>query len=162
MNFTLPPEYAQKGYEVVSMSGKVIKVVPPAMSVEEAAKQASAKQQAEVLAVWDKRLRLRYSSVADIESAKQRKLAEIESNVSILRGNLRSLKGEIAQHESRAANSERAGREVPQAILDTLAALRQKQDNIIGQIQQRKQESIELVERFDRDIERFKVIRPDN
>ncbi|BFM13916.1 hypothetical protein R50073_00990 [Maricurvus nonylphenolicus] len=160
MNHSIPPEYAQKGYEVVTPSGKVIKVVPPAISREEAAKRNAQKAEADRLAEWDAKLTRRYSRVADIEAAKKRKLQELEGNITILEGNLRGLKSQVAQQQGRAADSERAGRQVPEAVINTIKALEEEVAITEFQISQRREEYNEIAARFDRDIERFRVIRP--
>lgn len=162
MNYSIPPEYAQKGYEVVTPSGKVIKVVPPAMSREEAAKRNAAKAEADRLAEWDAKLTRRYTRVADIEAAKKRKLVELEGNITILEGNLRGLKSQIAQQQARAADNERAGRKVPEAVINTIKSLEEEVVITESQIAQRREEFNEIAARFDRDIERFRVIRPDS
>jgi chromosome segregation ATPase len=160
MTHTIPPEYAQKGYEVVHSSGKVIKVVAPAISREEAAKRNAERAEAERLAEWDAKLTRRYSRVADIEAAKQRKLQELEGNITILEGNLRGLKTQIGQQQARAADSERAGRQVPEAVINTINALEEEVVITESQIALRREEYNEVADRFDRDIERFRVIRP--
>jgi hypothetical protein len=158
---SISPEYAQKGYEVVTASGKVIKVVPPALSGEEAAKYNAAKAEAERLAEWDAKLTRRYSKVADIEAAKKRKLVELEGNITILKGNLRGIKSQVAQQQARAADIERAGREVPEAVVNNIQALEKEVVITEQQITLRQDEFNQVAARFDKDMERFRVIRPD-
>jgi hypothetical protein len=158
---SISPEYAQKGYEVVTASGKVIKVVPPALSGEEAAKHNAAKAEAELLAEWDAKLTRRYSKVADIEAAKKRKLVELEGNITILKGNLRGIKSQVAQQQARAADIERAGREVPEAVVNNIQALEKEVVITEQQIDLRQDEFNQVAARFDKDMERFRVIRPD-
>jgi len=156
----IPPEYVQKGYEVVSARGEVIRVVAPAVSAEEAEKVAANRVRAEQQAVWDAELRRRYSRVGEIDAAKGRKLAQVEGSIAILDSNIRNLKKQISQQHANAANSERRGREVPEAVLKTLAALEEELKLTEDQVAQRKEQYRVIGEKYEQDKERFMVIRP--
>ncbi len=158
LNHTIPPEYAQKGYEILSATGHVIKVVEPAISKEEGEKLAAERRARKELALWDASLRRRYSSVADIEAAKKRKLLELEANMSVLNTNIEGLKEQIETTQSKAAQIERSGREVSESLLANLKGLHVEMENTKAQVVQRKEEYRRLLEKYDRDIERFKVI----
>lgn len=160
MNHTLPAEYAQKGYEVVSLSGKVIEVVDPAPTAEEAARLALENSSKAELEEWDKSLRRRYSRVTDIEAAKKRKLASIHTNINILSGNLSKLNVQLQQQQGQAANSERRGHKVPEKLLTNITNLELEIKTTEDQIATRNNELEELSDKFDRDIERFKIISP--
>lgn len=160
MNHTLPAEYAQKGYEVVSLSGKVIEVVEPAPTAEEAARLALENSTKIELAEWDKSLRRRYSRVTDIEAAKKRKLASIHTNINILSGNLSKLNIQLQQQQGQAANSERRGHKIPKKLLTNITNLELEIKTTEDQIATRNNELEELSDKFDRDIERFKIIKP--
>lgn len=162
MNHTLPAEYAQKGYEVVSLSGKVIEVVDPAPSAEEAARLARENRSKAELAEWDKSLRRRYSRVSDIEAAKKRKLASIHTNINILSGNLSKLNVQLQQQQGQAANAERRGHKVTEKLLTNITNLELEIKTTEDQIATRNHELEELSGKFDRDIERFKVITQKN
>ena len=109
LHHTIPPYYAQKGYEVVSLSGKVVRVVEPALTAEEAAEKEANMKLSEQLAAMDKRLRRRYSSPSDISSAKRRKLATLDTNIAILNSKIQTTKQEIKAQQKKAADIERAG-----------------------------------------------------
>ncbi len=158
----IPPQYVQKGYEVVTARGEVIKVVEPAISGEEAEKQQAKRLRDEQLAAWDTELRRRYSSVDDIDAAKKRKLAQVEGSIAILQSNIRNLKKQISQQHARAANSERVGREVPEAVLKTIAALEEELTLTEDQVEQRKEQYRGIDEKYEEDKKRFLVIRPDS
>ncbi len=158
LNHTIPPEYAQKGYEILSATGHVLKVVEPAISKEEGEKLAVERRARKELALWDASLRRRYSSVADIEAAKKRKLLELEANMSVLNTNIEGLKEQIETIQSEAAQIERSGREVSESLLANLKGLHVEMENTRAQVVQRKEEYRRLLEKYDRDIERFKVI----
>jgi len=158
LHHTIPPVYAQKGYEIVSLSGKVVKVVPPALSAAEVAAKAEAAELAENLALWDKRLRRRYSSIADINAAKKRKLADLDTNIAIIHSNISTKKSAIKEQQDKAANIERSGREVPKVVLNKLAALENELEDSQEQVRLRLLEYQEVVDKYDRDKVRFEEI----
>ena len=67
----VPPEYVSQGYEVLNDKGRVIRVVPPAPSLEERQRQAEEKAKASS----DAQLLRIYSEPADVDRALERKLA---------------------------------------------------------------------------------------
>ncbi len=158
INHSIPPEYAQKGYEVVNMSGQVVKVVPPALSPEEAQRQAKAKAEQKKLEEWDADLHRRYSSISDIEAAKARRLRDLETNVAILNSNISNLQAEIRDEQANAARIERQGREVPNSLLVKISNLQAELEDTRAQVKVRKKDYEAVAQSFDRDIERFKVI----
>ena len=90
MDSAIPPEYVSKGYEILSRSGKVLKVIPPALVGEAAEKARQERIDAEERARSDLQLRRSYSNVADIDAAKERNLQSLRGNIGILEANLGS------------------------------------------------------------------------
>src|SRR5699024_8388659 len=80
----VPPEFVGKGYAVLSTDGRVIEEVPPALGPEERRAREAADTAAERERMWDESLLRRYSSVVDIEDARERALREIEAHMDIL------------------------------------------------------------------------------
>ena len=107
---------------------------------------------------WDDYLLKRYSTVDDIEEAKQRKLDDFEASLSILRGNANNIRTQIEQVQARAANIERSGREIPESTLNSLQALELELQDTQEQLALREVEKGELAQKYDADIDRFKVI----
>ncbi|MEX1031930.1 MAG: hypothetical protein WDZ30_01085 [Cellvibrionaceae bacterium] len=160
MDSRIPPEYVKNGYEIVTISGQVLDVIPPAPSPEEVEQRAAERKREAELAEWDRRLLRRYSSVADINAAKERKLADFDASMAILHGNANNLEAQIEEVQRRAADIERAGREVPEVLLDNLEKLHADLELAREQIDSRLVEKVELEKGFDRDIERFATIKP--
>ncbi len=159
MSHQIPPQYVANGYEILSRSGQVLRVVPPAPTEEEAARLAEERRLAEEQAQRDRELRRRYGSVAEIEAARDRVLQELQFSINVLQGNLSGVRSLIEEHESRAANFERAGREVPEATLETIAGLQREEVTILEYIRQREQEYQSTGERFESDMERFRELQ---
>lgn len=155
MDSKIPAEFVSKGYEVVSISGKVIEVVPPAPEGDVAKRLFEEKQLQEQREREDLLLRRSYSNVDDIEAAKQRNLESLRGNISILEANLASAKQRLQGYQSQAAAIERTGRELPEDLLKSINNLTQEDKDIQVQIQQREQEYTEMSKKFDEDRKRF-------
>jgi len=161
----VPREYVAGGYEVITEDGIVITVVPPVLSSEEL-EQMGLKQQLALTAAaeeerlrkWDESLLLRYSSVEDIEAARDRAIQELNIRVSILKSNIRFLKQQVENYQTAAANTERNGGTVD---VSRLAAIDDLQAEIISterSITDRQEEISRTEEKYQLDIDRFKTL----
>jgi hypothetical protein len=158
---SIAPEYARKGYQVVTLSGQVLETIPPEPTAAEREKMAqdkldkiSAAEQRE----QDKQLLLRYNTLDEIQLAKKRKLSEIENKIVLLNSNDATIKSQIDVEQQRAATYERNGQAVPPVLLKKIDDL-QKESKITGdQIDSRKQELADETTRFDTDIARLTVL----
>ncbi|MFS7150562.1 hypothetical protein, partial [Escherichia coli] len=81
-------QYIGKGYQVLNDQGRVIHTVPPAPTAEELRQRKAAQAQASS----DAQLLRLYSSLEDVDRARERRLAELDGLSSVARGNLQSLK----------------------------------------------------------------------
>lgn len=151
----IPPEYVNNGYEIVSRSGKVLKVIAPAIQGPEAERLRREKLQREEQAKEDLQLRRSYSNVADIDAAKARNLESLRGNISILQANLVSARKRLQDYQAQAAAIERGGRQLPDELLKNINNLVQEEKDMQAQIKQREQEHQEVEEKFDRDKKRF-------
>ena len=122
----VPPEFIGKGYEVLNEQGRVIRVIPPAPSREEMQRQLDEKARASS----DAQLLRLYTSVEDVDRALERKLAELDGLIGVARGNQQSLRTQQANLQSQAAESERAGREVPAHLVAQIDNLREEQKRL--------------------------------
>ncbi|NHN37128.1 hypothetical protein G8764_07475 [Pseudomaricurvus alcaniphilus] len=161
INHQIPPEYVQKGYEVVSAHGVVLKIVDPAPTEEEAEAAERERARIEAQREWDEELLRRYSSLRDIEAAKQRKLAQIQTSINILESNISNIKSQIVTQQAKAADSERLGREVPKQILAAISGLEEELRHTREQADERQQLYQETIEKYERDKQRFDIIRPE-
>lgn len=155
MDTKIPAEYAGKGYEIITPSGKVIKKVAPSLSKEEAARVAAEKLAREERLQADIELKRSYSGVSDIDAAKARNLESLQANIAILSANLETTKQDLAMETKRAASLERSGRKVGTDILTKIDSLQKKETDIAQQITQRELELKEVSDKFDQDKKRF-------
>lgn len=152
---TIPPRYIRNGYEIVTASGEVVKVVPAAPPESEAERIAQERKNAKEQAKVDAQLRRSYSAVADIDGAKARNLAELRNNINILQATLLSAKSQLKDQEAHAAAIERNGQKVSDEVLKNIQTLRTEEKDITAQIKQREIEFQAASDKFDQDKKRF-------
>ncbi|RMS10533.1 hypothetical protein ALP72_03703 [Pseudomonas coronafaciens pv. coronafaciens] len=126
----VPPDYVAKGYEVLNGRGRVIQVVPPAPTAEQIRQSEADKRQTAA----DAQLLSLYSSVAEVDRVRARKLAELDALVGVAQGNIQGLAAQQRSLQSQAADQERAGRPVQQALVDQLSDLRDQQQKLQSDI----------------------------
>jgi hypothetical protein len=165
VDYQVPVEYVSKGYEILNTDGVVLRVVPRALTEEEKkdrsvqeAQDLAAKAEEKRLREWDESLMLRYSTVADIEAAKERALGDLRIRQSILKSNKRSLKQQVENYQAQAADLERSGREVDVARIAAMEDMQAEIESTERSIQERAKEIKEVSEAYERDIERFNML----
>lgn len=131
----VPPEYSGKGYEVLNQRGRVIQTVAPAPTAEQARVAQAAAQAAKLQADADAQLLHLYSGLNDVDRARTRKLAELDGLISVAQGNIQGLTTQQSSLQSQAADQERAGRPVPQSLIDQMNDTRDQQHNLTLDIQ---------------------------
>lgn len=162
----LPGDLARRGYEIIDNKGRLIqKVIGELEGAEldamkqqqrtELKEQEKAKQQLE----YDLSLLRRYSFVTDIEAEEKRKLAELNATLSIVKGNLNSVRAQLEAEYARAAEIERQGRPLPadlkQKIEDVEAAMISTED-----LYKLRQQDIEnATADYDKAIKRFEELQ---
>lgn len=109
----VPPHLIGKGYEVLSEQGRVIRVVPRAPTPEEYRQMQADKERAKS----DRQLLMLYTRIEDIDRARDRKVADIDGQISIARGNLLSVNSLRSDLQAQAASQERASRTVSASLL---------------------------------------------
>ena len=131
----VPPEFIGKGYDVLSDQGRVVRVVPPAPTAAERQRLQEEKAQA----TSDAQLLRLYSSLDDVDRARERKLTELDGAVGAARGNLQSLRTQQANLQGQAAEQERAGRVVPESLLVQISNIKGEQESLLKDIERFKE-----------------------
>ena len=162
VDWRVPPEFAGRGYEVLNAQGQVVEVVPRQLSSGELQNKDLVKrlqQEATVerarLAKWDKFLLLRYSTVEDIDAARDRALRDLKIRLSILASNQRAARNRLESVLARVADMERRGDVPLEQDLDAIAALRADIANTGRAIKEREAQVLEVTDSFDEDRSRF-------
>jgi hypothetical protein len=165
VDYQVPAEYVSKGYEILNADGMVIRVVPRELTEEEKKvrnaeqeMQAAASAEEQRLREWDESLLLRYSTVADIEAARERALRDLRIRMSILKSNKRSLKQQVENYQAQAADLERSGREVDVARLSAIEDIQTEIESTDRSINDREKEIEEVSAAYQKDIERFEML----
>ncbi|MFR0692118.1 hypothetical protein ACLUTX_22165 [Enterobacterales bacterium AE_CKDN230030158-1A_HGKHYDSX7] len=143
----VPPQYIGKGYQVLNDQGRVIREVPPAPTAAEIEQRKADAARASS----DQQLMRMYTSVEDVDRARDRKLAELDGLSSVAKGNLQSLKMQQANLQARAADQERAGRQVPDDLVAQLGNLRSDEQRLQQDIARYQQLRAQAVSSFGED-----------
>ena len=162
IGYSVPPEYIDNGYDVLSENGRVVDTIPPKEVLDEQAQkmleEAETRHQYELQRSKDEALLRYYSEPEDIEIVRQRKMQELDNFIAIQRANILSYKSRIANLQSQAADLERSGQQVPQSILATIETLQENVQDAEQDIAERQQEKKEVNQAFNDDIERLKQL----
>ena len=148
LNHVVPPRYAQKGYDILNGSGKLIKTVPPAPTKDELSRSQTLKQ-------FDSLYR-RFRSVEEIDFAKRRVVNDIDSSISIVKRNIESIESELFNQKKRAASIERQGREVPKLLLSQILSTQKELVVTQDLLTSRNEGKVEQVKMYDDYISLFK------
>lgn len=165
VDYRVPTAYIAGGYDVLNEKGVVIKVVPRELTEQERqvvdAQQKldnAAEIEQERLRKWDESLLLRYSTIDDIEAARERTLANLRIRVSILKSNRRSLKQQVENYQAQAADLERSGQEVDVVQLRAIEDLQGEIAATDRAVAEREREIKDVSGAFQGDIERFTML----
>ena len=162
VDWHVPAKFAGRGYEVLNPLGEVIKVIPRQLSdselndkdLVERLKRGAEAERAR-LAEWDRFLLLRYSTIEDIDAARDRALRELKIRLSILASNQRVAKGRLETALSQLADLERRGETAREQDLEAVDTLRLEIASLGRSIEQRKGQVVAVTEDYARDRDRF-------
>lgn len=152
---SIPPQYVRNGYEMLTLSGEILKTVAPAPPEADAERIAKERKAAKEQARSDLELRRTYSSLQDIDSAKTRNLQELVNTINILQANLASTRAQLKIQEGHAASIERNGKTVTDDVLKNITTLRSEEKDLNAQIKQREAEHQTAAAKYDQDRNRF-------
>ena len=154
ISVSIPPELVANGYDVLNRNGRLLQTVAPHVvksDAERAAEKLKRSQQEE-----DVFLLKSYSTVAEIEAARDRKLESLKRDIALIEDNLKKTDLQRKQEERKAANMQRSGRDVSASLLKTLAELDQKELDAKQALQSRREECEREKARYTAYIERFR------
>jgi len=149
----VPPQFAGKGYQILNESGRVIKVVPRAPTVEEIQQQQAEQERR----ARDERLLRLYSSPEDIARAKQRKLAELDKVIEKIGNQLSPINAKLVELYEQLAESRKdrtqAADNAPLAL--EISELKTEQRRLQTLIVQYKAQRRRTEEEFNAEQARF-------
>ena len=97
----------------------------------------------------------RYSTVQDIEAARDRSLRELDIRIAILSSQRETLSQQLARHEDALAARAQLDEEATQYGQDTVAALKAEIQSLDDASKGRQQQAAAVAEAYGRDIARF-------
>lgn len=163
---TPPPESAQRERQVLDESGRVTETLDAAKTPEEL--EAERQRQAELAEqerlrkeqeARDRMLLQTYTSVEEMEMARDGRITALEAQVRVASGTISSLESQLAQLDQQADTVRKAGNPVPEALQERIDATRdellQNQKFLLA----RQQEQDQIREKFNADIQRFKQLK---
>ncbi len=162
MESSIPPEYAAKGYQILTRSGQLLETVAPVavIDAEEAKRRREQSELGEQMIRRDGELRKLYSSPQDAERLRDRQIEAITLKVEYAKSQLSQLvskrKGELEQ----AARLERQGTAVPPVIRENIERLNRQINEQDAQVKALQADSDKMRTDFGPIIERLKVIYP--
>jgi chromosome segregation ATPase len=157
----VPPEYARKERQVFNERGMVVDTKPREKTLEEIAdaerkaqEEREAKRAAEAQAAYDRFLRQTYTSVADIETARDSRLAALDARLQLAEKALSDSEAALTDLRSRSAeDSEDADKLAKQ--IRSFEASRNSNSNAVASLRKEREE---LVASYRRDIARYREL----
>ena len=100
----------------------------------------------------------RFSHPDQAVKAMHRKIRELEGLIQLKKGNISVISSQLDSEQSRAADMERAGRDIPESILEKIRRLESQIRDIEREIASQTQEIKALQKAFEADIERLEEV----
>lgn len=156
----IPPRYVAGGYEILSESGRVITVIEPQRDPTEldAEQENKAEQAAEQLRE-DQMLLRTYNEVAELESAKDRRLTQLKREFDIIQTNLAKNEATLQASRTKAANYQFGGRSVPKSLLSSIDEQIFQRRDAEQMLLLRQQEYQGTEDRYNGYLARFKTLK---
>ncbi|MFT7218765.1 MAG: hypothetical protein ACI8Z1_000377 [Candidatus Azotimanducaceae bacterium] len=161
----VPARYVKNGYAILSLDGRVLEVVPRALSDQEirerdrtlAEQERIAKEKRE-LEIADQNLLRLYSTPGDVIRARNAKLSSIDGLIETQAGNIQRLESQQRQLESALADVERAGGTISKDRMSRVRAIESRIAQIRSEIQKKQQEKNSSVSSYAADLKRVKEL----
>ncbi len=159
----VPARYVKNGYSILSLDGRILEVVPRALTDEEIRERdrALAEQRAREKAereqkIADQNLLRIYGSPEDVVRARDTKLASIEGFINTSRGNVARLESQKRSLETQLANIERAGGSIGKERLAQIRSIENRTRSNEAEIQEKIGEMDQLRATFSADLKRVR------
>ncbi len=162
----VPPEFAQGGHKEIGESGIVREEVERAKTPEEVAEEARlAKLEEEKLKQEEeKRLKDRilletFSSVEDLENARDDRIQSLEASIGVTEARRDKIQLDLDKRIARAADRERRGQEPNKELLDDIDSLKRQISDIDKFIAEKRAEQEQIHINHAADVERYKKLK---
>lgn len=161
INDRIPPEFVAGGYEVLSQNGQVIEVVSPQVirNEEDAQREGVLSEERKLQQQEDAMLVRSYSTLDELEAARERRLQLLGREIEIVADNIVKSQQLLDRARTKAANHQRSGNVVASALLENITSLTQQIREAEQMATVRREEYRVVSEKYQRYIERFKIIK---
>ncbi|MEH6639776.1 MAG: hypothetical protein V7717_10910 [Porticoccaceae bacterium] len=161
INHTVPPQFAKNGYERINSSGRVVERVEPQ------GPEAESVEEVEVLAPEivimnerrDKYLLTSFSAVEEIAAARERKLSQLSREIEITTGNVEKIELQRLMVEQQAAQFQRGGKEIPEAVKTRLAEIEERRQKATDALDSRKLDHANTETLYNTYVTRFRELK---
>lgn len=153
----VPPEYVQNGYRVINKQGLTITTIAPKKD-EPAADKKIMDDEGKAQLERDKRLLTTYASANEIIAARDRKIAEIKSNISLRKETLSLLEKQFREQTREAGDYEKQGEAVPETLRANINTTKKKISSYEEAIKQLQQQLPDTQKQFNDELARYKQI----
>lgn len=162
----VPPEYAQKSHQEISKSGMVKEETERAKTKEELAEekrleeiQAEKDRIAKEQKKKDAILLQTFSSVEDIERARDERLSALEASIKLTQARSEKIQQDLDKRIRKAASAERAGKAPSEELLNDIESLKRQIKNNDKFIEGKRAEQEVIKEDHAKDIAHFKKLK---
>jgi hypothetical protein len=161
---TIPPQYARNSKQIINSEGVQIGQIDAEKTPQQLAAEEHARVRRQAQQQHDYFLLSTYTSVKDIESLRDERLAQIEAQQSAAQQYVQSLQSRLDSLQSRAqqfkpyssrADAPRMPDDLAQELVQTLSEVRAQNQAIESRTEQEAQVRSE----FQSDIERFRQLK---
>lgn len=162
----VPTEHARSERSELSGTGRELEHIQAAKTPEEIAKEQElaklrAEQQRliEIQRAKDQVLLRTFRTEDDLLMARNGKLAAIDSNIHVIRGNIRRMKNRLAEMQQNAASLERQGQDLSENLLRDIEYTRAQLRDSYTTIIQKEQEKEAIRVAASKDLARFRSLK---
>jgi len=162
----IPPQFAKKKAQTLNGQGIVVETKSAAKTPQQLAEEARlAEQQAEQeriqqeIARKDRILLDTFTNEDEMIMTRNGKIDAIEAVIRVTNGRNEKNKARLASLKLRAANLERSGKVVPEALLKEILEVRGQISFNTDYVANRKIEQQRIREQFEADIKRFRELK---
>lgn len=161
----LSGEALEHGYDVLDLQGNIVRSVEARLDDEEKARRREELVQKRITESEsdsrDRYLLASFSTVEEIADRKERRLSIISREINQIERTIETNTSQYDKQRERAANIERAGGKVTEAITINMQQIRAAQEESENRLKSLQAEYDETAARFDAYIERFQYLRGD-
>ena len=163
LNSHVPARYVRNGYAILSNNGRVLEVVPRALTNEEirqrdlrlAREEAAASKRREQEVVDQNLMRL-YSTPGDVIRARDARLGSIDGMINAQQSNIQRLEIQKRDQESVLADIQRTGEVISDERIERLQQIGARIEQIEQEIADKQDEKQRIVVSFAADLARVK------